>query len=154
MFVYSVKASALRFVAVFIVCIAAMALFLAFVPTYSSETPVNSVTDDAEDESKYLAAYIEELGWSVSDMPEKSEYTIPAVFDAETQAYNEIQKKQGFDLTEYSGKTATKYTYEITNYNEHDGTVYLNLLTFSSKVIGGDICSAEDGGFILGLNGR
>ena len=153
MFIYSVRASALRFAVVLALCIAAMALFLAFVPVYNEGEPTYAGADGT-DAPAFLSEYIENLGWSVSETPEKAEYTIPAVFDADAEAYNEIQKKQGFDLTGYSGETALKYTYEITNYDDYEGTVYLNLLTVSGNVIGGDIRTADDEGFILGIDGR
>lgn len=154
MFVYSVKASFLRFTAILIICIAAMALFLALVPAYNAEETAKAVTEDSAVDMKNLLDYIETLGWHVSETPEKTEYVIPSDFDAETKAYNEIQKRQGFDLSEYAGKTAVKYTYELTNYEEYAGTVYLNLITVDGKVIGGDISSAEDNGFITGIGGQ
>lgn len=154
MFVYSVKASFLRFAAILIICIAAMALFLAIVPAYNAEETANAVTEDNAFDMKNLLDYIETLGWHVSETPEKTEYVIPSDFDSETKAYNEIQKRQGFDLSEYAGKTAIKYTYELTNYGEYEGTVYLNLITVDGKVIGGDISSAEDNGFITGIGGQ
>lgn len=153
MFVYSVKASALRFAAVFIICIAAMAMFLAFVPAYNDDDAANAEAGE-EAVPVYLSEYIESLGWDVSETPEKAEYLIPTEFDADAAEYNEIQKKQGFDLTVHSGETATKYTYEVTNYDGYEGTVYLNILTVSGSVIGGDIRTADDDGFVLGLDGR
>ncbi|MBO4216383.1 MAG: DUF4830 domain-containing protein [Clostridia bacterium] len=154
MFVYSVKASFLRFIAVLAVCIAAMALFLALIPSYNAEEPANASSGDNALDMYNLLEYVESLGWSVSDQPEKAEYVIPADFDSEARAYNEIQKQHGFDLSEYAGETAVKYTYELTNYKEYDGTVYLNLITVDGKVVGGDISSAEDGGFITGIGGQ
>ena len=50
------------------------------------------------------------------------------------------------------GKEVTRYTFKVTNYEGHEGTVYANVLVWRKKVIGGDICSAEiTNGFVQGF---
>ncbi len=44
-----------------------------------------------------------------------------------------------------------RYTYEITNYEGYEGTVYVNLLVYRNKIVGGDVCSADASGFIHGF---
>ena len=44
-----------------------------------------------------------------------------------------------------------RYTYEVTNYPDAQGTVYANILIYRNKVIGGDVCSADVTGFIHGF---
>ena len=73
-------------------------------------------------------------------------------FDKVFNGYNEIQKRQGLDLSKYKGKTVTRYTYEVTNYENENGKVYANVIVYRNKVIGGDICSANVGGFIHGFS--
>jgi hypothetical protein len=65
--------------------------------------------------------------------------------------YNEIQKRQGLDLSKYKKKNVMRYTYEVKNYKDYDGTVYANIIVYRNKVIGGDICSADVTGFIHGF---
>ena len=75
---------------------------------------------------------------------------MPENFDRVILGYNQIQKKQGLDLSKYERKRVTHYAYEVTNY-EHDGTVYVNLLVHKNKIIAADISSAANGGFVLPL---
>ena len=79
------------------------------------------------------------------------EVTVPESFDKIFSSYNEIQKRQGLDLSKYKKKNVTRYTYKITNYDGYDGTVYANILVYRNKVIGGDVCSADVKGFMHGL---
>lgn len=101
-----------------------------------------------EDRIKFLGQF----GWVVKpEAVESIEVTIPAEFDKIFTAYNEIQKRQGLDLSKYKKKNVQRYTYEITNYEGYDGTVYANILVYRNKVIGGDVCSADVKGFMHGF---
>ncbi len=103
-------------------------------------------TDDARRE------FLNQFGWEVGkSMIEEVEIQIPAEFDKIMNAYNEIQRSQGLDLSKYKGKTVHRYTYEITNYPDYNGTVYANIIIYKSRVIGGDICSSDVEGFIQGF---
>ena len=53
-----------------------------------------------------------------------TEITIPEEFDKIFMGYNEIQKRQGLDLSRYKNKSVMRYTYEVTNYSGEDGKVY------------------------------
>ena len=86
-----------------------------------------------------------------SEPLETEEVLIPSDFDKVFAGYNEIQKSQGLDLGKYRKKHLTRYTYEVTNYDGYDGTVYANLLIYKGRVVGGDICSADAGGFMQGF---
>ena len=63
-------------------------------------------------------------------------------------SYNNIQLHQGLDLTKYSGKEVSRYTYKVTNYPDYSGDVKANIIVYRNRVIGGDICSADVDGFI------
>ena len=62
-----------------------------------------------------------------------------------------MQKEQGLNLAKYKGKTVTRYTYKVTNYPDYEGTVYVSLLIYKNKVVGGDVCSADVNGFVHGF---
>ncbi|MBO7302715.1 MAG: DUF4830 domain-containing protein, partial [Clostridia bacterium] len=97
-------------------------------------------------------AFLSQFGWKVKeDSVDQIEVVIPEKFDKVFTGYNEIQKRQGLDLSKYKGKTVMRYTYEITNYENENGKVYANVIVYRNKVIGGDICSADVGGFIHGF---
>ncbi|MBO5374224.1 MAG: DUF4830 domain-containing protein [Clostridia bacterium] len=155
MFIYSFKASTLKFLGVISICVVVLIALVFLIPTYSRETTAeisllnenisfNNIKS-SDDGKAFLAQY----GWSVDSLPvEECEVTIPKEFDKVMTSYNEIQKQQGLDLSKYSKKTANRYTYKITNYPNYDGTVYANIIVYKDKVIAGDICSADARGFI------
>ena len=58
---------------------------------------------------------------------------------------------QGFDLTPYCGKRVKRYTYAVSNYPTVDRDPGRPSPLPQPPVIGGDILSADLGGFIHGL---
>lgn len=159
MFIYSFKASTLKFFGVIGVAVIVLVALVFLVPTYSTETTTEialfneNISFDnvktANDGIKFLSQY----GWEVESTPvEECEITIPKEFDKVMLSYNEIQKHQGLDLTKYSKKTANRYTFRVTNYPEYEGTVYANIIIYKDKVIAGDICSADARGFMHTLS--
>ncbi len=104
----------------------------------------------AETEDQRLE-FIHSLGYEVSGAPEVVNVMIPAEFESVYKAYNNLQKEAGMDLYKYRGKTAAMYTYVMQNYEYSDSVVYLHLLVYRGKVIGGDISSAELNGFMKPL---
>lgn len=155
MFIYSFKASTLKFFGVIGIAVVTLIALVLLIPTNTNATTAeiaamnenisfNNVKNSG-DGAKFLAQY----GWEVeASLIEECEITIPSEFDKIMTQYNEIQKQQGLDLTKYQKKTVTRYTYKITNYPNYSGTVYANVITFRDKVIGGDICTADAKGFL------
>ena len=159
MFVYSLRASTLKFFAVVCVALTALITMITFIPSYDGGE-LGYITTVKEENISYdkikteqdRAKFLAQFGWSVGSEPvEVAEITIPSEFDKIFMGYNEIQKRQGLDLSKYKNKTVTRYTYEITNYEGAEGKVYANILVYRNKVIGGDICSADASGFIHGF---
>lgn len=159
MFVYSLKASTLKFFGVIGIMLVTLVALIFLVPSYSSATTTEIATmnenisfdnvKSANDGIEFLSQY----GWTVEEAPvEECEITIPKDFDKVMTTYNEIQKQQGLDLTSYAKKVAQRYTYKITNYPNYQGTVYANIITYKGKVIAGDICTADAKGFIHTLS--
>lgn len=92
--------------------------------------------------------YLSENGWQADEKPlAAEELTIPKEFDEVYEQYNAIQQAQGFNLQKWAGKTVTEYTYHITNYPGDDNVV-AHLLVFKDRIIGADISSTEQGGFV------
>ena len=156
MFIYSVKASTLKFLAVACVSLVTIITLIAFVPAYGE----GSVSVSGDGEITYTGvktnedrvAFLSQFGWEVKSRPvEECEVTIPSEFDKIFAGYNEIQKRQGLDLSDYKKKKVKRYTYEVTNYEGANGTVYANVIVYRNRVIGGDICSADVTGFIHGF---
>ena len=92
--------------------------------------------------------YLKGLGVEVdSDSLIAEEVRIPSTFSEAYEEYNTLQQEAGFNLYDYKGFAVTKYTYAVLNYDD----VYVNVLCYGGKVIGGDVSSAEYGGFMLPL---
>ena len=100
-----------------------------------------------KDRVAYLAAY----GWEV-ESPALSEDTvvIPRSFSTVFEKYNELQKQQGFDLSQYCGMEVKLYTYHVVNHDIGDNVIAV-LYLMNGSVIGGDIHSTAVDGFMCGI---
>ena len=152
MFIMSVRASTIRFFAAVLAGATLLCGIMIFVlsPSRDESAPALNYSGIKTEEDRI--AFLKELGWEVKTTPiEVAEFTVPESFDQVLVGYNEIQKSQGLDLSRYTRKTVTRYTYEITNYPNYDGTVYANLIIYRNKVVAGDVCSANGTDFVQGL---
>ena len=154
MFVYSVqskhiKALALGMFVVFTV-ISLMVLSRESKMT-SNDGSINLKASTHEDRMSFVSQF----GWEVEEEPiEIKEIIIPTEFDDTYNAYNQIQKEQGFDLLEYAGERAKRWTYIVKNYEgyENKESIHINILVHDGIVIGGDVCSVELDGFMHGFS--
>ena len=97
--------------------------------------------------------FIRSFGWDVEEEPvEVLEVIVPKEFDSVYEAYNSMQKRQGYDLGDHAGKRCKRYSYAVTNYPGQGQDVRFNLLVRGNKVIGGDVCSMLEGGFMHGFS--
>ena len=155
MFVCTVRASTVKFFA-FVFATVALMIGLVILGGQDSVLAMSDGTEirfDGIKENSDRIAFITALGVEVKEAPtEEKTFRIPQDFDRIASGYNEIQKSQGLDLLRYKNKKVTRYTYEVTNYSGESGKVYANVIVYRNKVIGGDICSANVGGFIHGFN--
>ena len=98
--------------------------------------------------------YINSFDLKTDSKEESKEIIIPEQFNDVYNKYNEIQKQQNFDLTDYKGKTAVMYTYNITNYKDNDNVI-ANLIVYDGILIGADLCdTSADNGFLVALNDK
>lgn len=152
MFIYSVRAGTLKLFG-FI----ALALVLTFgVVLIGTESAVTAGASGSIDFSgiktnEDRVAFIEQFGIKVKDEPiEEVTFAIPENFDRVILGYNELQKKQGLDLSKYAKKRVTRYTYKVENY-DYEGEVYANIFVWRSRIVGCDISSADPEGFVAPL---
>ncbi|MBQ7344161.1 MAG: DUF4830 domain-containing protein [Clostridia bacterium] len=153
MFVYTVRASTLKFFGCIILCIAVLVLLLTLgqAQTVYASAGGREINYGGMKTNEDRVAFIEGFGIKVKTEPVTEEsFTMPEDFDRVILGYNQIQKTQGLDLTKYTRKRVTHYSYEVTNY-DHEGTVYVNLLVYRNRIIAADISSASDGGFVSSL---
>jgi hypothetical protein len=152
MFIFSVRASTLKLCAL----IALTLVLLVGVGTFAegeviSVSALGDIQYSGIKTNEDRVAFIERLGVLVADDPvDEKTFTIPENFDRIVSGYNELQKRQGLDVSRYAKKKVTRYTYKVENY-DFDGDVYVNLFIFKNKIIACDICSAEQGGFVAPL---
>ena len=96
--------------------------------------------------------YLYELGWECEAEPvEEQSIVIPRVFSSVFEEYNDLQKQQGFDLSEYKGLECEMYRYRVNNYPSGEGNVIAQIIVLNYQVIGGDIHSSALDGFMHGL---
>ena len=158
MFIYTVRANTLKFIGIIGAAVLALCMLIVFVPAYEPAATAAIATTTAKynyDKIKTetdVVSFLEQFGWTVEEKPlESIEIRIPNQFDKVMNAYNELQKNQGLDLSRYKDKDVMRYTFRVTNYPGYSGTVYANVIVFKNKVIGGDICSSDVMGFINGF---
>ena len=158
MFIYSMRANTIKFFAVICLALTTLIALVAFVPTYVTKDDSTPVGVDASYNYEKIKNnddrinFLKQFGWEVEAQPLKEQQvTIPKEFDKVFAAYNEIQRKQGLDLSSFKKKSVMRYTYVVTNYPDYSGEVYVNLLVYRNTVIGGDICSADVNGFVHGF---
>ena len=150
MFVMTAKLSKTKLFAAGLILLAAIILVVVFVTAGGGETGENiPVGETNDDRVSYLASF----GWSVNAQPKQTQQVkIPDSAENKVFArYNELQLSQGFDLTKYAGKEATRYVYEILNYPEAEEPVYASILVYDGKIIGGDITDSSPNGLIHGF---
>ena len=152
MFIYSVRASTIRFFAVIALVITCLVLLLAFGDSNSVYASSSSIDFSGVKTNEDRIAFIGQFGLKVNpELRESEEFRVPENFDRVISGYNEIQKKQGLDLTKYKNKKVTRYTYEVTEYEKYDGEVFVNLIIYKGVIIACDISSADPSGFVSPL---
>ena len=102
---------------------------------------------------KNRVAYLAQYGWEVESPAESEcEVMIPRTFSTVFEDYNTLQKRQGFDLSQFCGKEVRMYTYRVTNAPEEFGDEVLAVLyVLNNRVVGGDIHSTALDGKMTGI---
>lgn len=96
--------------------------------------------------------FLKGFGWEVAASPvESSQVKIPKENTEVFNRYNNLQKSQGYDLTQFSGKHVMRFVYRITNYPGATEPVYATILIYKNQVIGGDITDTAAEGRIRGF---
>ena len=115
--------------------------------------------DDATETAAYTSAgndsrllFLKSMGWEVSEAPVQSgQVKVPDKQSEVFDRYNALQKSQGYDLSQYAGKTVMRYVYQIHNYPGATDPVYATVLVYKDRIIGGDVTNTATKGFIQGL---
>lgn len=154
MFVISLKSKHLRNIFALLVAVVLTVIGGIVYVSSTESMPVSkigSVSMKAETPEERLN-FFRQFSYIASENPvEVKEVVIPTEFDETYEEYNELQKKQGLDLTPYKGVRVKSWSYEILNYPGYentDGLIRGNLLTYNGVVIACDICNISLDGFM------
>lgn len=136
---------------ILIVLAAVVAVILAVVLLFggSGDTPTDAKTISNNDAR---VKFLEGFGWQVSTSPtESSQVRIPQEQTEVYSRYNALQKNQGYDLSQYAGKTVMRYVYKVNNFPGATEPVYATVLVYKNQVIGGDITDTSPKGKVQGF---
>ena len=96
--------------------------------------------------------FLTDFGWEVAASPvESGQVRVPDADSEVFDRYNTLQKSQGYDLSEFTGKTVMRYVYKIKNYPGASDPVYATLLVYKDQIIGGDVTDTSAKGVIRGF---
>lgn len=103
-----------------------------------------SISLKAEKETQ-RAGFLNAIGHpDMGEPQEVKEVLIPDQFDKTYASYNLLQKRSGFDLSKYRGKTAIQYRYQ-------NSEKCITLLVHKGNIIGGDITFVKNSEEMLPL---
>ncbi len=112
-------------------------------------TPTDATVVSGNDER---IKFLNDLGWEVSTSPtESGQVRIPKEQTQVFERYNALQKSQGYDLSQYAGKTVMRYVYKVNNFPGATEPVYATLLVHKNQIIGGDITDTSAKGAVQGF---
>lgn len=153
MFVFTMKASGLKFFGILALSVALLTTAIGILPSVNAAADVATVATDFKNiqSEQDMVNFLSQFGYTVDATPiEVFETEIPEEFNSVLESYNEIQRAQGLNLKRYLGKDATVYVFNVTNY-DHDGEVLATLFVRNGRIIAGDICSKDGEGFVKGF---
>ncbi len=113
----------------------------------STETSAPAVSNNDQ-----RVQFLKNYGWDVTTSPkESSQVKIPKEPSEVFDRYNQLQKGQGYDLSQYAGKKVMRYVYQVNNYPGAAEPVYATVLVHKNEIIGGDITNTAANGKIQGF---
>ncbi len=131
---------------------AAVVLIAALVMLFSGNGDTAPTVSTGVSDNDGRVAFLKGFGWEVTTSPvESGQVKIPKDSSQIFQRYNQLQKNQGYDLSQYAGKTVMRYVYQVNNYPGATDPVYATLLVYKDQVIGGDITNTNPKGKIQGF---
>lgn len=150
MFIYSVRASGIKFFALVLGAIAILIGIIASGQTvFASAAISGEVNFGGIKTEEDRIAFMKACGIDVDAASVKSSsFVMPENFDRVMVGYNELQKTQGLDISKYSRKKVTRYTYEVVGFEGYDGAVFANLLIYRNRIIACDVSSGDPEGFV------
>ena len=154
MFIYSVKSSTIKFFSVIAISLIMLGVILSLGQSQTVYASVDGIEINygGIDNNEDRINFINQFGIKVNEaLTEEKSFALPRQLDRVMTEYNQIQKIQGLDISKYTVRKVTRYTYEATNY-DYDGMVYVNLIVYRNRIIACDISSTDGNGFVQPLS--
>ena len=149
MFVMTTKINKKKLAIIFAAVVVAIAALVMLV-SGGNDATTTAATNVSNNDAR--VAFLKGFGWEVTTSPiQSSQVRIPEKSNDVFSRYNDLQKSQGYDLSQYAGKVVMRYVYQINNYPGATEPVYATLLIYKNQVIGGDITSTAAKGHIHGF---
>ncbi len=146
-----VMTAKVNFKKIIIGLVAAAALIVALILLFGGKDAEPTATN-AVSNNDARVQFLKSFGWDVSTSPtESSQVRIPEESTEVFDRYNALQKSQGYDLSQYAGKTVMRYVYKINNYPGATEPVYATLLVYKNQIIGGDVTDTAAKGAVQGF---
>ena len=134
-----------------VIAVAIVGVVLALILLFGGNRAEPTVSADVSNNDARVK-FLTDMGWDVSASPtESSQVRIPQEQSEVYQRYNTLQKSQGYDLSQYAGKTVMRYVYKINNFPGATDPVYATLLVYKNQIIGGDITNTAAKGVVQGF---
>ena len=136
-------------IAIILAAVAGVILAIVLLAGGSSNATETAATVSGNDSR---VQFLKDFGWQVTETPVQSgQVKIPAASSEIFDRYNALQKSQGYDLSQYAGKTVMRYVYRIDNFPGATEPVYATILVYKNQIIGGDVTNTAAKGVVQGL---
>lgn len=151
MFVFSlkspIKGERLKAILLIVLCVSAVFGAAVCVLHFNKSVPETANIEsfgeynlDAEDDSQ-RAKFLSQFGFTVDRLYSSKKITLPSEFNATYLSYNDLQLKQGLDLTGYKGEEAMTYIYKLSDCTIDNSQGYATLVVYKGRVVAGHISS-------------
>ena len=137
---------------ILLVLVAVAALILSAILLLGGNNDSQTTAAAAVSNNDARVQFLKGFGWDVTTSPtETGQVKIPEATSQVFERYNQLQKSQGYDLSQYAGKKVMRYVYKINNFPGATEPVYATLLVYKNQIIGGDVTDTAAKGQIRGF---
>lgn len=140
MLTVALKADKKKLIAGLFIVIIALAVVIMM--TVSSKTGYTVHTQSGKsyntkaEDTKQIDGFLSQFLLKSDGLVSKQQITIPIEFNKAYESYNQLQIKQGLDLSRYKGFNCVLCVYDL-----KDSDDYISLLIYEDRVVGGHIGS-------------
>ena len=135
---------------ILIVLGAIAALLIGIIALFGNDESAATSATVSDNDSR--VSFLKSFGWEMTTSPvESGQVRIPTETTEIFDRYNRLQQAQGYDLSQYAGKTVMRYVYKVNNFPGATEPVYATLLVYKNQVIGGDVTDTSPKGVVQGF---